>query len=49
MDRTIIFMTIEAEKTSHQKSEKSIRKKIEDLGDELGYLQRKVESLGFLY
>ena len=33
-------MTIEAEKTS-RKSEKSIRKKIEDLGDELGYLQRK--------
>ena len=38
-------MTIEAEKTS-RKSEKSIRKKIEDLGDELGYLQRKSRELG---
>ena len=38
-------MSMTLEKSSG-KSDKSVRKKIEELGDELGYLQRKSRELG---
>ena len=38
-------MSTTTEKSSN-KSDKSVRKKIEELGDELGYLQRKSRELG---
>ena len=38
-------MSTTLEKSSG-KSNKSVRKKIEELGDELGYLQRKSRELG---